>query len=315
MNVRVATLVVLVVLAQAGWAGSAAAPPATTTVDETTLPPGVTESGIEDDEALVTAHSEALNDTGFRFRFLANVSTGGARQTTTQCGTVSTGLTPLVIYSASERRVGGETTEFATDIWANESTTVVRYRGNNETRLRMYNRTGEDLGVPDETWAHLPRADLDSQVTHAWLLELALAAGNYTVADVERRDGRPVTVLRATDAVDPNVSEFDARLVVDSRGRVREISLTALYDADEESNATRIHYEFEIEELAPLDLDRPPWVGAAIPPSQATNATTELSNTTTHARNTATTAPNRTTELQNATTTAVSMATNSSTAT
>lgn len=307
MNVRVATLVVLVVLSQVGWAGSAAAPPATTTVEGTPLPPGVTESGIEDDETLVAAHNDALNATGFGFRFRANVSAGGARQTTTQCGTVATGLTPLVIYSKSERRVGGETTRFATDIWANETKTVVRYRGANETRLRSYNRTGDTLGVPDETWAHLPRADLDSQVTHAWLLELALAAGNYTVADVERDNGRPVTVLRATNATDPNVSDFEAQLVVDSRGRVRELSLTAVYGAGEaeggESTATRVHYEFELRELAPLDLDRPSWVGAAIPPNRTdSNATTTARNATPTAQNATTKPPAETTASTDATT-------------
>ncbi|WP_435179979.1 hypothetical protein [Halorussus sp. AFM4] len=249
-------------------AGSEPAPPgtATTTANASSnesLPPGVNRTGVEDPSALVAAHRTALNNTSFAFRFHANVSVGPASQWTRQRGAVEAGLSPLIVHSDSVRRLGDGGTRVATDLWANETAVVVRYRGTNRTELRRYNRSGEN--VADETWAHLPRADLDSQVTQSWLIELALAAGEFDVAGVEQRDGRTVTVLRANRAVEAeNYTDFDATVVVDAAGQVHSLSLTAAYAGDD---ATRVHYEFALTELGGVTVERPTWVEAASPPT------------------------------------------------
>ncbi|NEU57660.1 hypothetical protein [Halorussus sp. MSC15.2] len=253
---------------------------ATTTLSpppNASLPPGVNASGVRDASTLVAAHRTALNDTSFAFRFHANVSVGPANQWTRQRGTVEAGLSPLVVHSDSVRRFEEGTTRVTTDLWANQTAVVVRYSGENRTEIRRYNRTGGNLA--DETWAHLPRADLDSQVTQAWLVELALTAGEFEFDRIERRDGRKVAVLRATEAVSAdNFTDFDATAVVDAKGRVHSLSLTAAYAGDDE---TRIHYEFELTDLGSVSVERPTWVGAATPPTKA-NATTTVSerNTT-----------------------------------
>ncbi|NHN57763.1 MULTISPECIES: hypothetical protein [Halorussus] len=247
--------------------GERDAPSATTTAANATpnesRPPGVNRTGVEDPSALVDAHRAALNNTSFAFRFHANVSVGPANQWTRQRGAVEAGLSPLVVHSDSVRRLGDGRTRVATDLWANGTAVVVRYEGANRSELRRYNRTGES--VADETWAHLPRADLDSQVTQAWLIELALAAGEFDVADVERRDGRTMTVLRADRAVSAeNYTDFEAAVVVDAAGRVHSLSLTAAYAGDDE---TRIHYEFALTDVGDVTVERPTWVEAASPPT------------------------------------------------
>ena len=246
------------------------APPALTT-EGISFPPGVNESGVEDPSVLVAAHREVLNETGFAFRFRANVSVGDTRQTTVQRGVIEPGLSPLLVRSMSERRVENNTSRVASDIWANDTDTVVRYRRPDETRVHHFNRTGDELGVPDDTWAHLPRADLDSQVTNAWLLELALSLGEFDRVGIENRNGRAVVVLHATKASDANVSEFDASIVVDPRGQVHQLNLTVAYDS--EGGPTRASYSLELSELPIGGVERPMWADAALPPEDTASET------------------------------------------
>lgn len=248
----------------------------TTASPDDALPPGVNQSGVEDAAALVAAHRSSLNESGFSFEFRSNVSVGPASQWTVQRGTVEAGLSPLVIHSTSVRKLD-ETTTFATDLWADDDTVVVQHSRENKTELRRYNRSGDNVGVPDESWAHLPRADLDSQVTQSWLLELALTVGKFDLDRTERRDGRRVAVLRATEPVAAaNFTDLNATLVVDSEGRVHSLSLTATAEGDTD---TRIHYEFELTEVGSVEVERPQWVEAAIPPEQGNETTTATTTT------------------------------------
>lgn len=254
---------------------------ATTTAD---LPPGVNATGLEDPAALVAAHRSALADTGFAFRFRANVSVGPASQWTVQRGTVEAGLSPLVVHSASVRELDGDLERTVTDLWADERTVVVRYRRANRTELRQFDRSGGNASLYDDTWAHLPRADLDSQATLSWVLELALAVGEYDLVRTATRDGHRIAILRATDpAAASDFTDLNATLVVDTEGRVRSLSLTATV---EDEDAIRVRYAFELTEVgnASVEVGRPRWVVAAIPPNETAG------NATTHARNATTTA-------------------------
>ncbi|WP_137283673.1 DUF7537 family lipoprotein [Halorussus salinisoli] len=294
---RRAALVVAAMILLAGCAGSDGTTPTTTTAEtpttvedrtttettatsvtspnETTtttmnasanesLPPGVNASGVEDPSVLVEAHRSGLNNSSFAFEFRSNVTVGETSQWTRQRGTVETGRSPLVVHSDSVRNLTEGTTRVATDLWANDTSVVVQYRREDRTELRRYNRSGGN--VADETWAHLPRADLDSQVTQAWLVELALTAGKFDLARVDDRDGQRVAVLRATEAVDSaNLTDLNATVVVDAEGRVHSLSLTAASEGNDES---RIHYEFELTEVGTVTVERPTWVGAATPPTE-----------------------------------------------
>jgi hypothetical protein len=241
------------------------------------LPPGVNESGVENASALVAAHRDSLADTGFSFEFRANVSAGPASQWTVQRGTVQANASPLSVRSTSVRDLDGQTTTFATDLWADDDSVAARHSRGNQTELRRYNRSGDNVGVYDESWAHLPRADLESQVTLSWLVELALTVGEYDLDRVEERDGDRVAVLRATDPVAAtNFTDLNATIVANSEGRVRLLSLTATAEDDA---ATRIHYEFQLTEVGSVDVNRPEWVTEAEPPEEA-NETTEAETTT-----------------------------------
>jgi hypothetical protein len=255
------------------------AAPAETTTSKSgdSLPPGVNESGVENASALVAAHRDSLADTGFSFEFRANVSAGPASQWTVQRGTVQANASPLSVRSTSVRDLDGQTTTFATDLWADDDSVAARHSRGNQTELRRYNRSGDNVGVYDESWAHLPRADLESQVTLSWLVELALTVGEYDLDRVEERDGDRVAVLRATDPVAAtNFTDLNATIVANSEGQVRLLSLTATAEDDA---ATRIHYEFQLTEVGSVDVNRPEWVTEA-EPSEEANETTEAETTT-----------------------------------
>lgn len=243
---------------------------ATTTsgeTDDVTLPPGANATGIEDAEALVTAHREALNETGFAFRFRANVSVGPAVQRTVLRGTVDAGLSPLLVHSSSVRRFDDDVTEVRTDLWANASTVAVQHRGADGTDRRRYDRSGDGAEVYDETFGHLPRADLGSQVTQSWLIELALTVGDYRLARTERRDGRLLAEFRATEPVAAaDFTDLNATVVVDGEGRVHAAELTASAEGDD---VTRVRYEFELTETGNVTVERPAWVDAATAPNQS----------------------------------------------
>ena len=244
----------------------------TTAESDDGLPPGVNESGVENASALVAAHEESLAETGFSFEFRANVSAGPASQWTVQRGTVGANTTPLSVRSTSVRDLDGQTTTFATDLWADDESVAVRHSRGKQTELRRYNRSGGNVGVYDESWAHLPRADLESQVTLSWLAELALTVGEFDLDRVEQRDGDRIAVLRATDPVAAaNFTDLNATMFVDADGRIRSLSLTA---TGEDDAATRIHYEFALTEIGGVDVERPEWVEEAEPPERG-NETTE----------------------------------------
>lgn len=246
----------------------------TTTKTNATLPPGASGSGIEDAEALVAAHREALNETGFSFRFQANVSVGPTVQWTAFHGTVEAGLSPLLVHSTSVRQFNDDTTEAGTDLWANATTVVVQYHEEDRTDLRWYNRSNGTAEAYDETWGQIPRADLESQVTQSWLIELALTVGDYHLARTERRDGRLFAVFQASEPVaGANFSKLNATVVVDSEGRVHAVELTASAEGDD---AIRVHYEFELTEVGNVTASQPKWVETATVPDETEGSSQSL---------------------------------------
>lgn len=256
----------------------------TTASDAHTLPPGTNGSGVADADALVAAHRESLNRTSFAFQFSANVSVGPAVQWTVQRGSVERGLSPLAIHSTSLRRFDDDTTEVGTDLWANATDVVVRYRGEGDADLRRYNRSGEAVEAYDETWDHLPRADLDSQVTQGWLVELALTVGDYRLARTERRDGRLFATFRATESVAAaDYTDLNATVVVDGEGRVHAAELAASAEGADE---THLRYEFELTDVGDATVERPDWVdeapsaNATAPDATATDAAEANATTT-----------------------------------
>lgn len=234
----------------------------TVTPSEATLPPGVNESGVANASALAAAHAEALNGTGYSFVMATNVSMRFGNRTTlmnsTSNGTVEENATTFLLHSRSNRTMGNRTTVATSDVWGNETVILTRMQVDNRTRYRHLNRTGR--------YDRLVRAQLGG----SRLVEVALASGNYTVESVERRDGRTLTTLVATEYAgnrsmlgDANVTTFESTIVVDGEGLVHSLNLTVATE-DARGNAQYVHYRFELTEVGDVTVEEPAWTAAAL---------------------------------------------------
>lgn len=214
-------------------------------------PPGVSPRGIRDVDALLSAHTAALRETGF-----ASDSAGEA--------TVVRNGVLLNVDGVGATRVTAGMAQYR----YRNATTVGPFRretrawGNETLELRRTN----DLGKVGYS-RHEPRPA--ETLTGRWLLASHLRAGNYTVAGVEQGPDGPVVVLRAT-AVDDvesarralppeatNVTGFDATARVDLRGRVRALEVAMGY-VIRGRNAT-LSLSYELARVGNVTVVRPDW--------------------------------------------------------
>ncbi|WP_435334596.1 hypothetical protein [Haloarchaeobius sp. TZWWS8] len=234
------------------------------------LPPGVTESGLEDPEALVAAHKETLNREGFVLRghhvFTASSNRDSEEKREYKNEsinvTVAPGGTPLLI----ETRFHDDSAVTSGQIWANESTNFGRLvHGNNSTVVGS-------KGEPNLKWIQKP--------TKAPVYELYLTLGNpnYTIEKVVERDGHTFTTLVANETVevgeDGDTRNHTARFVVDERGIVHEAVI------DHENGPDTGHLEYRIVELGPEPPEAPAWtdnVTEWAPESESLVSTTDTS--------------------------------------
>jgi len=283
MSTRLTTAAVVALVVLAGFGGSAAQSPTATETTETTaetaaetgtestaqtdassadLPPGVSADGVENASALLAAHRAALAETGYVYRVRYAVSAGESfAQQGTARSVVAKNHAPIRVRSVSDTQSDDRTRRVRTDVWANESVALYEYRTRNRTR---YDKSNASLS-PDETerFARRPTLDVVAQASLSNLVELALLSGEYEVAGTESVDGATLTTLRATEPNGSvpglaNASTYDGTLVVDDRGRVREMNLTAVGDR------TSVRYEFALAKLGAVVVEYPAWADRAL---------------------------------------------------
>ncbi len=235
------------------------------------LPPGVSESGVDNASTLVAAHEEALSATGYEFTFRQNYSVETDENQTlppaladtsaVQNGTVAAGLAPFRVHTETERETPNRTVASTVDYWGNESEVAVRAIQENRTQYQTFQRdsnaTGEDaLGQPS----------FDAVVTKSRILEGVLQSGEFEVAGTEEVDGRTLVTLEATEysgtlGVAPeNVTAYNATVVVDERGLVHEFEFALA--STTRSIPVELQYGFEVTERE-VDVGQPPWVSEA----------------------------------------------------
>ena len=215
-------------------------------------PPGVEDGRLADADALLSAHADRLNETGFRATVTLNATArgrlGGELRNypvdRRQAVAVEAGGTPYGFRTVN-RRAGA-----SFDVWANDTRQYTRVRTEETVRYA----TASPRGVA--TLAGTERLD-----EH-------LAAAEYRVTDTDVRDGLRLYTLESetvTDAVAamPNrtsaVEEYGATLVVDSEGRVRAMRVEATYRIGGERVSFTLGYT--LETVGGVSVERPGWVG------------------------------------------------------
>lgn len=224
--------------------------------DAATYPPGTSAGGIDRPSKLLDAHVAALSRTGFVVRSRANAtvlesgmrvdatSRGGARVT-------ANGST----YYAHRIDVAGPLRR-RTEGWYSGSVEhrrqVDEFGGVNEGTRRVRS-VGELAGRP--------------------LLAPHLRGGAFDAANVRRIDGRRSFVLTARGVESErtlesglphgttDVRSYEARLVVDSTGRIHSFAATVEYVVGGE-RATH-HLEYDLARTGVASVERPEWVETA----------------------------------------------------
>jgi hypothetical protein len=241
----VASLLLSGCLGALDGAPDGSAPPTTEQVDpsDASLPPGVSESGVENATALADAHEQALRTEGF----VLNGTFVRERANTNQTRHYNMVVAPeAATFRANQRSVlyRGEGDERAvarrtrTQLWGDES----------GIRMRV------TLGDRDPRVTTVDEVPPELALTRAPQYRSYLRIGAYDVERVVRRGDHTYTTLVAdsTSADFDGDATIDARLVVDERGVVHEASVTLTTDRGTD-RAT-----YRVRELGGSP-DRPAW--------------------------------------------------------
>ncbi|MFC6953936.1 hypothetical protein [Halorubellus litoreus] len=211
-------------------------------------PPGVTLAGnasgaLANASALLAAHERVLYADGYRATLVSTVAYGPGPATNATAAVVA-GPGGDRLRVSTTRTLGNRTAGY--EVFANESTAVMRLDVRNETQYRN---------------AEGPYAT--TEYTGGAYLEGYLDRLNFSVANVTERDGRDVYTLTASKSVSahPNASTtmsngtYAARLVVDERGLVASFRVHT-----NDSSSTQTH-EWSVESLDGSPT-RPDWLSA-----------------------------------------------------
>ncbi|WP_227133419.1 hypothetical protein [Halorubellus salinus] len=224
-------------------------------------PPGVTLAGnasgaLANASALLAAHERVLYADGYRATLVSQVAYGPGPATNATAAVVA-GPGGDRLRVSMTRTLGNQSAGY--ELFANESTAVMRLDVRNETQYR-------NAGGPYTT----------TQYTGVAQLANRLDALNFSVANVTERDGRDVYTLTASKTVSahPNASAartngtYDATLVVDERGLLASYRVAA--------NTTRLtrSYEWTVESLD-ASPTRPDWL-SAVPTAARRNVSVEV---------------------------------------
>ncbi|RBI58853.1 hypothetical protein DMJ13_25330 [halophilic archaeon] len=215
----------------------------------------MTSDGVANASALVSAHQDALAETGYEFELRTSRDNGAE---SVQRGAATAGLSSILL---TETATSDSTTDGRT-MWANESVVLVKYDEGSTTLYNEVRRTSEG------------RTGFVGRATKAATLAGLLRTGEFTVSRVVRTDEGTLTTLRADSysggGYFGEVSEYDATLVVDSAGRAREFHWSVA------SERTTFDRTFELTALGRTTLDRPEWTDEAIAvPSPTISTTTD----------------------------------------
>ncbi|WP_247007317.1 hypothetical protein [Halorientalis litorea] len=257
----VLALVVLTALAGCNTGGSGGTPtltpvpvtePAADTVDNVSLPAGVTSAGLADSALFWAGTDRALAETGYVVEVWINgTATGNASGIDPpapgqvhRVARVEPGGAPTSL--SASRRVDSIEREWSQ--WANDSWAVVR---------------------PVRFGGIVARPVRAERVTNPAVTEdvrRLVALGDYRAVSTRRTEGATRVVLRASDVspvrrdgVFRDVTAYRSRLVLDERGRLRSASVRVATDG-----GLRYRLSYDLRQVGNVSVGRPVWARAAI---------------------------------------------------
>ncbi|WP_049971611.1 DUF7537 family lipoprotein [Haladaptatus cibarius] len=262
MNLRAVFALLTALLLVAGCVGGPAentgtAAPATETTDITATATETTKSttslaslpsGISDDRTLnasrlLSTHESALKTSGYEFDYRSVTKTDGTVNATAMLwGTVAEGQTS---FERHTEYTDGSATAYRTHLWANDSVLLTKQTADGQTQ---YNERAQSEQL---------RAELAQTGMMTRTLTELLNSGEFTVTKTEDSSGQALITLKATEPANDsefeNATDFDATLVVDSSGRVRQLHRTVKTDD------VHLEHDFELTLSGTTAVERPDW--------------------------------------------------------
>jgi len=263
MRRTLATLALVCAVALAGCGGGGTATPTPTEAGPSTptdrgtptasptpsaaalgLPPGVTEDGVTDVDALVAAHAAALEGRSATVAVDVLLTVNGTGQNVSFVGEVTPG---------DDRGLLRVTTADGRATYYTEGDTT--YRRPEQDGQTRYDTTDDVSAVPEQ-----PRFGADARVGDA------LRAANWTVDGVVYRDGEPLVRLAATDVETPDGVDTangttvasDGYALVTPDGVVRHVEVrTTVRGAD---GTVEYGVAVDVSAVGATSTDRPDWV-------------------------------------------------------
>lgn len=248
-------LALLLALSGCSFLGGGPGTGTATTTDGLTAeqaPPGVSAESetLTDSGTLLDAHTDALLESGFRYELRTNatvVQQNEPRQVRRQQVTrVAPGRTQ---YNYTTVNPGSRF-----DVWGNESVQAVKFQFGDQVQYR----SGE--------------AAASASLTGQRVFTRYLSSGEWTVTNVTERDGSttlvtlesstPPTEAGAVPQNATDISDYQARIVVDSEGRVYQFVATGSYTIDGNDGSFRIVYA--LQSLDDPGVEQPEWTGNAL---------------------------------------------------
>jgi hypothetical protein len=216
--------------------------------------PGVEGGTVTNATALLAAHDRGLVAAGFENEVQVNATVIQQDQA------VDTRRRQQTIVEAGGgeyqyRTINGGGSGFIQfDHWGNDSVWLTRGQLGNTTRYQVRNQA-----APAES------------LTGSALLRNYLNGSEATAVDTREENGLTLVTFETTtlpddsDALPVNnsaVSEYEARFVVDTQGRIHALVVEGTYELRGESRSFRVGYE--LERLDGPSVSQPDWAGAAL---------------------------------------------------
>ena len=224
-----------------GGPGGSAAPEAV---------PGVEDGHLANETALLDAHVENVTETGYAQEIRSNLTDIYQGET-------------IELSQRQRTRVAAGATEYRTQLVSNGgvATRVITW-GNESIAVRR----GE-TGGGEPQYQTIEPQDPETLAGRS-LLENRLSS-EFEVASVEEREDAPdVVTLEVTEIPEnntvfsqqeevENVREFEARIAVDTRGRIHSYAAAAIYDIGGET--AEYEYTFRMTTFEDPGVERPEW--------------------------------------------------------
>lgn len=195
---------------------------------EPVTPPGVVNGTLENESALLTAHTTALGTRGFRL--------------------AASGTESRTVYAAaanySIRRVIPGPNASNPAIWSNGTVAYAQFTRDGETFYE----------TPPRGWIQ------PHWMTGAELIGDMLETATYTRNGSTECGARSCAILVATNS--SAFENFTARMLVDESGVVHRFDVTAVRNGQEPAAGDELH--IDVTRLGNVTVSRPPWLDDAI---------------------------------------------------